>query len=48
MILSFLLISSIETRASDHIITYENSILEKKYPEFRYLMNEFHDGILAL
>ncbi len=37
---------SVETRASDHIIKYENSILEKKYPEFRYLMNEFHDGIL--
>ncbi|MCX6253414.1 MAG: peptidylprolyl isomerase [Bacteroidia bacterium] len=37
---------SIETRASDHLINYENSVLEKKYPEFRYLMNEFHDGIL--
>lgn len=31
---------------SDHIMNYENSILEKKYPEFRYLMDEFHDGIL--
>jgi len=38
--------SSLETRASDHLINYENSVLEKKYPEFRYLMNEFHDGIL--
>lgn len=37
---------SIETRAADHLITYENSVLEKKYPEFRYLMNEFHDGML--
>jgi peptidyl-prolyl cis-trans isomerase SurA len=36
----------IETRASDHIISYENSVLEMKYPEFRYLMNEFHDGML--
>ncbi len=37
---------SIETRVSDHIINVENSLLEKKYPDFRYLMNEFHDGIL--
>lgn len=37
---------SIETRVSDHIIVFENSVLEKKYPEFRYLMSEFHDGIL--
>jgi peptidyl-prolyl cis-trans isomerase SurA len=37
---------SIETCLSDQIIKYENSVLEKKYPEFMYLMNEFHDGIL--
>jgi peptidyl-prolyl cis-trans isomerase SurA len=37
---------SIETKASDQLIAYENSVLENKYPEFRYLMNEFHDGIL--
>jgi len=37
---------SIETRASDHIFSYENSMLEKKYPDFRFLINEFHDGIL--
>jgi peptidyl-prolyl cis-trans isomerase SurA len=37
---------SIDTYLSDHVINYENSMLEKKYPEFRYLMNEFHDGIL--
>ena len=37
---------SIETRSSDHLIDYENSVLEKKYPEFRYLINEFHDGML--
>jgi peptidyl-prolyl cis-trans isomerase SurA len=38
--------SSIDARSSEHILTYENSVLERKYPEFRYLMNEFHDGIL--
>ena len=37
---------SIESMISDQIIKYENSVLEKKYPDFRYLMNEFHDGIL--
>jgi len=37
---------SLETRLSDQIIRYEDSMLEKKYPDFRYLMNEFHDGIL--
>ena len=36
----------IDARAGDHLISYENSQLEKKYPEFRYLMNEFHDGML--
>lgn len=35
-----------ENCSSDHLLKYENSILERKYPEFRYLMNEFYDGIL--
>jgi peptidyl-prolyl cis-trans isomerase SurA len=43
---SFFIKNTIETRLSDQITSFENSILEKKYPEFRYLMNEFHDGIL--
>jgi len=37
---------SLETMISDQIIKYEDSLLEKKYPDFRYLVNEFHDGIL--
>lgn len=32
--------------SANHILQYENSILEEKYPDFRYLINEFHDGIL--
>ncbi len=28
------------------LLAYENSLLEQKYPEFRYLMEEYHDGIL--
>jgi peptidyl-prolyl cis-trans isomerase SurA len=35
-----------EMQVADNIISYENSMLETKYPEFRYLMNEFHDGML--
>ncbi|NMC41481.1 MAG: hypothetical protein GYA43_10000, partial [Bacteroidales bacterium] len=31
---------------SDHMLNYENSVLESKYPEFRLLIKEFHDGIL--
>lgn len=30
----------------DQILAYEDSQLEQKYPDFRYLMNEYHDGIL--
>ncbi len=35
-----------DIKVTDDLINYENSRLEKKYPEFRYLVNEFHDGIL--
>lgn len=37
---------SLEIRASNDLIGYEDSQLEKKNPGFRYLMQEFHDGIL--
>jgi len=36
----------IDLRAADHLTAYENSVLETKYPDFRYLINEFHDGML--
>lgn len=38
--------ASIESIVSEDILKYEDSILEQKYPDFRYLMLEFHDGIL--
>lgn len=38
--------TSLESIGSDEIMKFENSVLEQKYPDFRYLMNEFHDGIL--
>lgn len=38
--------NTLETMVEDNLINYENARLENKYPEFRYLMNEFHDGIL--
>lgn len=28
------------------LMSYENAHLENKYPNFRYLMNEYHDGLL--
>lgn len=37
---------SIESIVSNELIKYEDSVLEQKYPDFRYLMKEFHDGIL--
>lgn len=30
----------------DRIISYENSLLETKYPEFKALMQEYYDGML--
>jgi len=42
----FYIDTSIESIISEDLMNYENSILEKKYPDFRYLMLEFHDGIL--
>jgi peptidyl-prolyl cis-trans isomerase SurA len=38
--------SMIRLKSTEDILEYENTVLENKYPEFRYLMNEFHDGML--
>jgi peptidyl-prolyl cis-trans isomerase SurA len=35
-----------EAWVEDEITTYEDSKLEEKYPDFKYLMQEYHDGIL--
>jgi peptidyl-prolyl cis-trans isomerase SurA len=32
--------------ANDKCLAYKESILETKYPEFRHIMTEYHDGIL--
>lgn len=32
--------------ARDRVLAYEDSILETKYPEFGFLMQEYHDGLL--
>ncbi len=31
---------------NNKLISYEKAHLEEKYPEFRYLMNEYYDGLL--
>ena len=36
----------LDLKSYDDLIKYEDSILEEKYPEFGYLIKEFHDGIL--
>jgi peptidyl-prolyl cis-trans isomerase SurA len=36
----------LDAHANDDLLNYENSNLEKKYPDFRYLVEEFHDGML--
>jgi peptidyl-prolyl cis-trans isomerase SurA len=39
-------ISAYKRWVNDEITELENSRLEEKYPKFKYLMNEYHDGIL--
>jgi len=38
--------SLLDKKVTLHLTAYENSVLEDKYHEFGYLMNEFYDGIL--
>lgn len=35
-----------ESWVDDEITEYEDGRLEEKYPEFRYILQEYHDGIL--
>jgi peptidyl-prolyl cis-trans isomerase SurA len=42
----FYIDTSIESILTDDMMKYEDSALENKYPDFKYLMLEFHDGIL--
>ncbi|WP_430934381.1 peptidylprolyl isomerase [Saccharicrinis sp. 156] len=35
-----------ETILEDEILAFEKSRLEDKYPEYKYLLNEYHDGLL--
>ena len=39
-------LANYEKWVETEITRLENSKLEKKYPEFRYLMQEYHDGVL--
>ncbi len=36
----------LKTYVDNQLIIYEQSLLDKKYPEFKFLMQEYHDGIL--
>lgn len=38
--------SHIDEYADEVVISYENSILEEKYPEFKRTIQEYHDGML--
>jgi peptidyl-prolyl cis-trans isomerase SurA len=38
--------SKCDEYSNKELMAFENSKLEEKYPDFRYLMEEYHDGIL--
>lgn len=37
---------AVKAMASEKMLAFESSKLDEKFPRFRYLMNEYHDGIL--
>ena len=43
---SELIDQKLNTFIDSELLAYEDSQLENEHPEFRYLMNEYHDGIL--
>lgn len=43
---SVLIRQMLDNKASEMLIALEDSKLEEKYPDFRYLVKEFHDGML--
>jgi peptidyl-prolyl cis-trans isomerase SurA len=45
-ILKFKFINGLDEYINQVITAHENSMLEEKYPEFKYLIKEYHDGIL--
>lgn len=36
----------LDQKSHEQLVEYEDSMLEEKYPDFKYLMREFYDGIL--
>ncbi|NLU39288.1 MAG: hypothetical protein GXX78_10420 [Bacteroidales bacterium] len=45
-ILRFKFLPGFDTYVEELITNYENERLEEKYPEFKYTIEEYHDGIL--
>ena len=40
-------LDNLERFEEKSVLDYEKSVLEKKYPDYRFLMQEYHDGLLV-